>query len=192
MYLGQIVEIGPAAEIYERSRSIPTRRRCCGRSRSRTRGGSSRATCPAARCPTRRVPPLGCSFHPRCPKAFEVCGWESRDLTDAARGALGAAGRGAVRGGAGALRGSRRARRAGDHGAPSPCAAAATRASVLALLESMRAEDPDEPFWRGVRRLEAAPGRVEIEFHEPRAPRLLPQGEVQVECHLYDPEVAPG
>ena len=26
------------------------------------------------------MPPLGCSFHPRCPRAFEVCGWESRDL----------------------------------------------------------------------------------------------------------------
>ncbi len=61
---------------------------------------------------------------------------------------------------------------------------------VLALLESLRAEDPDEPFWSGVQRLEAAPGRVEIAFHEPRVPRLLPQGEVEVECHLYDSEVA--
>ncbi len=25
-------------------------------------------------------PPLGCRFHPRCPKAFEDCGWEAGDL----------------------------------------------------------------------------------------------------------------
>lgn len=25
-------------------------------------------------------PPMGCRFHPRCPKAFEKCGWEGRDL----------------------------------------------------------------------------------------------------------------
>lgn len=26
--------------------------------------------------------PLGCRFRPRCPKAFERCGWEGRDLAD--------------------------------------------------------------------------------------------------------------
>jgi len=26
--------------------------------------------------------PLGCRFRPRCPKAFEMCGWEARDLAD--------------------------------------------------------------------------------------------------------------
>ena len=28
------------------------------------------------------TPPHGCNFHPRCPKAFEVCGWETRDIQD--------------------------------------------------------------------------------------------------------------
>ena len=52
MYLGRIVELGPAAEIYGNPR-IPTRRRCCERSPSPTRAGRSRATCRAARSPTR-------------------------------------------------------------------------------------------------------------------------------------------
>jgi len=29
-------------------------------------------------------------------------------------------------------------------------------------------------------------GHVEVEWHEPVPPRPLPEGEVTVECHLYD------
>ena len=32
--------------------------------------------------PSALNPPSGCHFHPRCPSAFEVCGWETRDLRD--------------------------------------------------------------------------------------------------------------
>jgi peptide/nickel transport system ATP-binding protein len=61
-----------------------------------------------------------------------------------------------------------------------------TGADVLAVLEAARSDDPDEPFWKGVRELRAADGHVEVEFNEPIEPQLLPSGDVEVACHLYD------
>jgi len=68
-----------------------------------------------------------------------------------------------------------------------------TRASLpgreaRAILDRAREADPAEPFWTGVRTIAEVDGHVEIEWHEPVEPRLLPAGSVQVECHLYDQE----
>jgi oligopeptide/dipeptide ABC transporter ATP-binding protein len=38
---------------------------------------------PRGEIPDALAPPLGCRFHPRCPAAFEPCGWEGRDLIEA-------------------------------------------------------------------------------------------------------------
>ncbi|MFU8839973.1 MAG: ABC transporter ATP-binding protein [Nitriliruptoraceae bacterium] len=38
---------------------------------------------PRGEIPDALTPPLGCRFHPRCPVAFEPCGWEGRDLVEA-------------------------------------------------------------------------------------------------------------
>lgn len=57
---------------------------------------------------------------------------------------------------------------------------------VVALLRRIQAEDPGEPFWRGIERLEAVGTRTEVEFHAPQEPRLEPVGKVEVACHLYD------
>jgi oligopeptide/dipeptide ABC transporter ATP-binding protein len=81
MYLGRVVEFGPTERIFadpkhpytvallkaipdpDPSRSIPV-------------------DLPRGEVPDAVRPPLGCPFHPRCPRAFEPCGWESRDLRD--------------------------------------------------------------------------------------------------------------
>ena len=79
MYLGKIVEIGPAEEIYENPRHPYTQallRAIPDPDPERT----VPRDLPRGEVPDAITPPLGCSFHPRCPKAFEVCGWESRDL----------------------------------------------------------------------------------------------------------------
>src|SRR6185503_10235751 len=81
MYLGRIVEIGDTAEIFANPRhpytvsllkAIPDPDPARSIPRDLPRG----------EIPDAARPPLGCRFHPRCPRAFEVCGWESRDLRD--------------------------------------------------------------------------------------------------------------
>jgi peptide/nickel transport system ATP-binding protein len=137
--------------------------------------------------PDAASPPLGCSFHPRCPKAFEVCGWESRDLRD--------------------LLEARWAQMSEEDftseralfddldvlDRPSTTArlksgAGASAEQLLDFLERFRAEDPEEPFWKGVKRMERQGETVDLEWHDPIDPRLLDAGGARVECHLYDEE----
>ena len=40
---------------------------------------------PRGEIPDAAKPPLGCSFHPRCPEAFEPCGWQGADLVGGRR-----------------------------------------------------------------------------------------------------------
>jgi oligopeptide/dipeptide ABC transporter ATP-binding protein len=181
MYLGRIVEIGPSEAIYEDPKHPYTQALL----RAIPEPDPSRTVprdLPRGEVPDAAQPPLGCSFHPRCPKAFEVCGWEARDL----RGLLE----------------SRWAhmspeeyelerRMVGDLEALDD---AATRVRLpggdraLEVLRRVRADDPGEPFWSGVRGLGAEGNRVEIDWWDPVEPRLLESGRVQVECHLYDEE----
>jgi len=185
LYLGRIVEIGPSEAIYEDPKHPYTKALL----RAIPEPDPTRTVprdLPRGEVPDAARPPLGCSFHPRCPVAFEVCGWESRDLGDLleARWALEQeaeyeAERGLIEN-LGDLREPRlevdlraRNRRGAD---------------ILELLESARAGDPAEPFWRGVRKLDAVGERVEIRWHEPVTPRAIDVDGVGVECHLYDDE----
>jgi peptide/nickel transport system ATP-binding protein len=186
MYLGRIVEIGPSEAIYADPKHPYTQALL----RAIPEPDPMRAIprdLPRGEVPDAARPPLGCSFHPRCPKAFEVCGWEARDLRDllerrwaqmsaeeyeseqALVGDLDDLVQEPLR-----VQLSTRGGARGDE--------------LVALIEQIRAEDPDEPFWSGVRRLEASDRHVEIEWWEPVDPRLLPTGSVEVECHLYDEE----
>jgi peptide/nickel transport system ATP-binding protein len=83
LYLGRIVETGPAAAVYASPKhpytdallsAVPSLDPA-------RRGGSRRPL--AGDVPDAIEPPTGCRFHPRCPKGFEACGWEGRDLVAA-------------------------------------------------------------------------------------------------------------
>ena len=182
LYLGRIVEIGPSKAIYADPKHPYTKALLRAIPEPDPRRTVPRDL-PRGEVPDAARPPLGCSFHPRCSAAFEVCGWESRDLRD--------------------LLENRWAHMAGDEYdaeqalieeiASLDVAASRVRlragkgasgSDVQRLLERMRSEAPEEPFWRGVRRLSADGENVEIEWHEPIEPRLLDVAPVQVECHL--------
>jgi len=189
MYLGRVVELGPAETIYADPKHPYTRALL----RAIPEPDPERAVprdLPRGEVPDAARPPLGCRFHPRCPLAFEPCGWESRDLRD--------------------LLESRWASKAGDPDVEREQALVGDLATLdrplphvrlspsrgrrpeelAALLERIRGENPEEPFWRGVRRLEVAHGRLELDFHEPQEPPLVSAGGVEVECHLYGPAAA--
>ena len=80
MYLGRIVEIGDTRR--DLRQPAPPLHRVAAQGDPGPGPGGASARPAAGRDPRRRPPPLGCRFHPRCPRAFEVCGWESRDLRD--------------------------------------------------------------------------------------------------------------
>jgi oligopeptide/dipeptide ABC transporter ATP-binding protein len=184
LYLGRIVEIGPSEAIYADPKHPYTQALLKAIPEPDPRRSVPRDL-PRGEVPDAARPPLGCSFHPRCPKAFEVCGWETRDLRDLLEERWAHMSEEQY---------EAERRLIGDLAAlDSPATRArlaagrdARATDVLAFLESVRDEGSDERFWHGVRRLTAADGHVDIELHDPVVPRLLPAGAVDVECHLYD------
>jgi peptide/nickel transport system ATP-binding protein len=186
LYLGRVVEIGPSEAIYADPKHPYTRALLRAIPDPDPRRTVPRDL-PPGEVPDAARPPLGCSFHPRCSLAFEVCGWETRDLRDLleTRWALQEPARyeaeQAVMGDLTVLD------EPGSHVRLAP-GSGHTATELLALLDTIREESPELPFWKGVKRIAADGEHVEVEFHDPIAPRPLPQGDTTVECHLYDDE----
>jgi peptide/nickel transport system ATP-binding protein len=159
MYLGRVVEYGPAEQIYSDPRHPYTQallRAIPDPDPSRT----VPRDLPRGEVPDAASPPRGCSFHPRCPVAFEPCGWEERDLADLLE----------------------------RHWTAHPAAAYAQERGLAteALLEEIRRENPDDPFWRGVRSIRPAPDGVGVEFRDDYVdPPLYDVGRVKVACLKY-------
>ena len=128
MYLGRIVEIGTVDEIFHDPKHPYTQALI----RAIPEPDPDKALprdLPRGEVPDAARPPLGCSFHPRCPKAFDICGWESRDLRVDPGGALGRGRRGDLRDRAPAGRRPRQARHRRPRGVRARPAPARTPAS---------------------------------------------------------------
>ncbi len=183
MYLGKIVELGPTAEIFAdpkhpytvsllKAIPDPDPERMLPRD------------LPRGEVPDAVNPPLGCSFHPRCPQAFEICGWESRDIKDAFEArwiTMDEADFERERAILGDL----------DHLDTSasvvrvPAAKHRSGGDVLRLLEEMRRGSADDPLWRGVRSMTAEDDHACVELNDRMEPDLLTVGGVDVSCHLF-------
>jgi peptide/nickel transport system ATP-binding protein len=186
MYLGRVVEVGPTEEIFENPRHPYTKALLKAIPEPDPTMAVPRDL-PRGEIPDAASPPLGCAFHPRCPEATEICGWESRDLRTLleehwtrqppevyeTEGQL-----------------------VGDlEHLDSPTTSAslghADAGSVRGLLDRIRRENPDERLWLGVDRIEDAPKGVRVHFKDGVDPALRRAGGVDVACVLYGDEDGP-
>jgi peptide/nickel transport system ATP-binding protein len=88
MYLGKIMEIGPAEQVI-RSSHHPYTQALVSVSPSPdppTRGERARRTILVGETPDAAHVPSGCRFHPRCPYAFDRCRVEVPPLFDVGQG----------------------------------------------------------------------------------------------------------
>jgi oligopeptide/dipeptide ABC transporter ATP-binding protein len=186
MYLGKIVELGPAEQIY----ADPKHPYTVSLLKAIPEPDPSRAVprdLPRGEVPDAVTPPLGCPFHPRCPRAFEVCGWESRDLRTLLEAYWTRLPEQEYEGQRAAI---------GDldlldePGAEARLVAATGHdgEEVREIVDRLRQDAPDDPFWKGVREVETRPGEVAVHFHEPLEPREVAADRARVLCHLHDPE----
>jgi peptide/nickel transport system ATP-binding protein len=184
MYLGRIVELGPAEQIYADPKHPYTQALL----RAIPEPDPTRTVprdLPRGEVPDAVSPPLGCRFHPRCPKAFEVCGWESRDLRtlleqrwtelpeaqyEDERELIGDLDR----------------LDEPSLDAVLPAARHKTGEEVMGVLEAMRRDAPEDPVWKGVADTGIDPGGARVRFNEALEPRHLKIEQTEVECHLYD------
>src|SRR2546422_1464326 len=81
MYLGQVVEVGDAKEIFHDPKH-PYTRALLGAIPIPDPDRRRFKTIPKGEVPDAIYPPEGGRFHPRCPVATNTCGWEPRDLLD--------------------------------------------------------------------------------------------------------------
>ena len=81
MYLGRLVEIGPAQAIYRDPKHPYTKALLSAVPVPDPRRAHERIL-PRGEVPDAVRPPAGCRFHPRCPVALPTCGWEGRDFLE--------------------------------------------------------------------------------------------------------------
>ena len=187
MYLGRVVEIGRTEEIFADPKHPYTKALLKAIPEPDPTKMVPRDL-PRGEIPDAASPPLGCSFHPRCPEAVAECGWESRDLRavleehwtrqeasvyEAEQGVVGDLDRLDV---------------------PAKTAvlgSGADASRVRDLLERMQAENPGDPIWTGVEELRETRDGLEVQFHKGYDPKLRRSGGVEVACVLHPDPVTP-
>jgi peptide/nickel transport system ATP-binding protein len=83
LYLGNFVESGDSRALFDDPRHPYTRALLDAIPLPEVNRRDREKRLPRGEIPDAVRPPAGCRFHPRCREAFELCGWEGRDLVDA-------------------------------------------------------------------------------------------------------------
>jgi len=181
MYAGRIVEIGSSTKVYPTPQHPYTQKLI--QSVPLLRKEEAPDFIPGAPPDLTNVP-LGCRFHPRCPYAFEPCGWTSSEV-------------------AAILGHEALAFEAADvhlanvdrYDAKDPTQLVAypakgTTASSLAasLQELVASRRSMTPFLRAIEGIQARDGRVVIRLHQGRMPELAGEDDQRAACWLLQQE----
>jgi len=173
MYLGKIVETGPTEEVIGNPKHPYTRALISVVPSPDPRHRAQRIILKGERPDPVNIP-TGCRFHPRCPLAFEKCGWNAEEVAEA-------------------LRAERPDLTAGVRVAdPSTLTVAVPpRLSPDRLAEDLRdlvasRKETRRAFF-GVRAVTPAQAFVRITLHPSAEPELLPVGpDTAVACYLLE------
>lgn len=181
LYLGQMVEWGDAYALYDDPQhpytssllgAIPLP--------DPSRKGRDRQL-PHGEIPDALTPPAGCRFHPRCPRAFEPCGWEGVDLVQALEDRWTSVGTDTMERELEMVGGDLAAAEVGRDHVRFP------GGSVAAMRRWVDTEAPTlaTPIATGIASVEADGGDVLVTFGERVEPRPQEVAGRQVSCHLH-------
>jgi oligopeptide/dipeptide ABC transporter ATP-binding protein len=189
MYLGRIVEIGTTETIFADPKHPYTQALIKAIPEPDPDKALPRDL-PRGEIPDAARPPLGCSFHPRCSVAFEPCGWESRDLRALLEERWLEAGEEAYSAERPLVGDLETLETAEADEVIIPAGSGTDPGALLALLEKIRSEMPDEPFWRGVKTMAAETHGVRVAFEPGTDPPLYDAGDSRAACLLYRPKTS--